>query len=186
MANNLGNNNYVVQVVGPHGVVSSIPLPGAPSWITYDQVNNHVLVTTNAGVFAIKGFKVVHNYTSAYYKGTYTAFPQFLLVNPDTGEIYGVNSLVLTYGLTYTNVFVFSPSNLSVVKYFQIRPAIVPLSSAVYLNGRIYLLVGSQIYYINPTNGSYGVVLSLSPVKLAVGALIWTSWPTHRSSTASS
>ena len=77
--------------------------------------------------------------------------------------------------MTYINVFVLSPSNLSVVKYFQIRPAIVPLSSAVYLNGRIYLLAGSQIYYINPINGSYGVVLNLSPVKLALGALIWTS-----------
>ena len=178
VANNLGNNNYVVQVVGPHGVVSSIPLPGAPSWMVYDPVNSYVLVTTNAGVFAIEGFKVVHNYTSAYYRGTYTAFPQFLLVNPDTGTIYGVNSLVLTFGVTYTNVLVFNPSDLSVVKYFQIRPAITPLSSAVYLNGRIYLLAGSQIYYINPTNGSYGVVLSLSPVTVG-GASINMDFMTY-------
>ena len=167
VANNLGNNNYVVQVVGIHGVVSSIPLPGAPSWIVYDPVNSYVLVTTNAGVFAIKGFKIVHNYTSAYYGGTYTAFPQFLLVNPDTGTIYGVNSLILTFGLTYTNVFVFSPSNLSVVKYFQIRPAIFPLTSAAFANGKIYLLSGPQIYYVNPNNGSYGVALSLPPVPIS-------------------
>ena len=178
VANNLGNNNYVVQVVGPHGVVSSIPIPGAPSWMAYDPVNNYVLVTTSAGVFAIKGFKVVLNYTNAYYKGTYTAFPQFLLVDPNSGTIYGVNSLILGYGVTYTNVLVFSPSNLSVVKYFQIRPAIAPLSSAVFLNGRIYLLAGSQIYYVNPTNGSYGVVLSLPPVAVT-GASVNMNFMTY-------
>ena len=178
VANDLGNNKYVVQVVGPHGVISSIPLPGVPSWIVYDPVNSYVLVTTNAGVFAIEGFKVVHNYTSAYYKGTYTAFPQFLLVDPSNGVVYGVNSLVLSFGVTYTNVLAFSSSNLSVVKYFQIRPAITPLSSAVFLNGKIYLLAGSQIYYVNPINGSYGVVLGLPPVPVS-GASINMDFMTY-------
>ena len=164
VANDLGNNKYEVQVVGPHGVVSSIPLPGVPSSMVYDPVNNYVVVATNAGVFAIEGFKVVHNYTSTNYKGTYTAFPQFLVVDPDTGTIYGVSSVSVGFGNTYTNVLAFSPSDLSVVKYIQVRPAIAPLSSAVYINGRIYLLSGSQIYYVNLANGSYGLVLGLPQV----------------------